>query len=77
MNHYWVSAIIQDEGDRKPWLLSLNDCQLSLEEAMKVVAKVKENYRTLSVWVDMFTPNDEKKVVFHECYIDVFGNINQ
>lgn len=77
MNLYWVSAIVQNDGDRKPWLLSMYDGQLSIEEAMKVVAKVKENYRTLSVWVDSFDESKTKHTVFHECYINVFGDVIQ
>ena len=49
MKHYWVSAIIQNKGDIKPWLCSAYESKYSLDEAMEVVKYMKENYTVLSI----------------------------
>lgn len=72
---YWVSAIVQNQTDKKPRLLAMNEGELSLEKAMEIVARVKENHMVLSVWIDVFDENNSKQTVFHECYIDAFGDI--
>lgn len=75
MKLYWVSAIIQDKGDDKPWLCASSDSVLSLEDAMNTIAKARNNHTVLSAWVDIFDENNKKVTVFHECYIDTFGDI--
>ena len=76
METYWVSAIILNDGDKKPWLLTYGSCQLSLKMAMKEIAQVKSTFTTLSAWVDMFDEKNIKQTVFHECYINAFGDID-
>ena len=74
MKLYWVSAIIQNKSN-KPWLCAVNEAELSLDKAMEVIAYIKENYIVLSAWVDMFDENNIKQTVFHECYINAFGDL--
>lgn len=75
MKLYWVSTIIENKGNKKPCLLSMNEAELSLDKAMEVIAHIKENYTVLSVWVDTFDENNVKQTVFHECYINAFGDL--
>ena len=70
MKLYWVSAIIQNKTDKKPWLLAINEGELTLEKAMKTITFIKENHTVLSVWIDVFDENGMKETVFHECYIN-------
>ena len=69
MEAFWVSAIIFNEGDIKPWLCAMTTSQFSLEQAMVDIEVLKENNNVLSAWVDMFDINNTKKTVFHECYM--------
>lgn len=72
---YWASGIAFDEkNDKKPWLWFCSECELSLEEAKRVIACAKENYNLISAWVDCLNENNESTVVYHECFIDAFGN---
>ena len=73
MKLYWVSGIVQSE---KPWLLSMSNGEISLEKALEVVANLKKNYRVLSVWINTYE-NDESQIVYHECCINVLGNIEK
>lgn len=69
METFWVRAIIFGEGDTKPWLCAMTSPQFSLERAKHEIDHLKENYNVLSAWVDSFNENNEKTVVFHECYM--------
>ena len=75
MKLYWVSAIIHDKGNKKPWLLSVYEGELTLEKALETVSLIKKEHTVLSVWIDVFDENDIKETVFHECYINVFGDL--
>lgn len=75
MKLYWISAIIQNKDDKKPWLCSMYNGATSLEKALEVVDRTKEMHTVLSVWIDTFDENMNKQIVFHECYIDIFGNV--
>lgn len=77
MKLYYVSAIIQNEGDTKPWLCAMTDSEIKLEDAMKVIARARTNHNVLSAWIDMFDENNVKQTVFHECYINILGDINK
>lgn len=77
MKSYYVSAIIQNEGDAKPWLCAMTDSEIKLEDAMEVIARTRANHNVLSAWIDMFDENNVKQTVFHECYIDTFGNMSR
>ena len=48
MTLYYVSAIIQNEGDAKPWLCAMTDSEVNLEDAMKVIARARTNHNVLS-----------------------------
>lgn len=77
MTLYYVSAIIQNEGDAKPWLCAMTDSEIKLKDAMEVIARARANHNVLSAWIDKFDENNIKQTVFHECYINILGNINK
>lgn len=72
---FWVSAIVQDEGKKKPWLLAVNTGELTLTSAEKHVDFIKNNHNVLSIWVDKIDEDNNKETIFHECFIDAFGNL--
>ena len=72
---YWVSLLIQNTENSKPWLCGMTDPCLSLNKAQSVIEQGRRNYRVLSAWIDTFDDDNTKRTVFHECYIDVVGNI--
>lgn len=73
---YWVSVLIQDTENSKPWLSSMTDSCISLNKAKNIIEKYRTNYRVLSAWIDTFDENNQKSTVLHECYIDTLGNIS-
>ena len=73
---YWVSLIIQEDEETKPWLCSEYTGFLTIEEAYKEIKFMREHNRVLSAWIDIYD-NEEKKTIFHECYVDVFGHISK
>lgn len=75
MKLYWVSLLIQDKENTKPWLCAMSDGCISFEEAIKIIEKGKQNYRILSAWIDTFDTNNQKVTVFHECYVNAIGNV--
>lgn len=77
MTLYWVSFLVQEKEDTKPWCLPITDSCLSLDEAMKVIETVRHDHRVLSVWIDIFDNNKNKTTVFHECYVDFVGNVER
>lgn len=72
---FWVSLIIQEDEDAKPRLCSKSTGFLKMEEAYREIQFMKEHYIVLSAWIDVFDENNVKQTVFHECYIDAFGDI--
>lgn len=74
---YWVSAIIQNKGDKKPWLCTMSSGVLSLDKAMELIIFTRENHTVLSAWVDVFDKDKVKQTVFHECYINIFGDLTK
>ena len=77
MGLYWVSLIIQDAENSKPWLSSMSSGCVSFEEAMKTIERGRNNYRVLSAWVDVFDENNAKITMFHECYVNVVGKVER
>ncbi len=71
---YWISMIIQNFENTKPWLCSVSDGYTSLDEAKKAILDARKKFRVLSAWINTF-PESVNITVFHECYIDAFGNI--
>ena len=71
---FWVSLIIQEDEETKPWLCSKSTGFLKIEEAHKEIQFMRGHDRVISAWIDVYE-NEEKKTVFHECYIDTFGRI--
>lgn len=77
MKLYWVSLLIQDTENSKPWLSAMSSGCVSLEEAMETIERGRGNYRVLSAWIDMFDESGNKSMVFHECYVNAIGNVEQ
>lgn len=75
MQLYWVSLLIQETENSKPWVSSMSTGCINLEEAMKTIKRGKKNFRVLSAWVNIFDENNRKTVVFHECYINALGQV--
>lgn len=75
MKLYWVSLLIQDKENTKPWLCAMSDGCISLEGAIKIIEKGRSNYRVLSAWIDIFDESGNKSTVFHECYVNAIGNV--
>ena len=75
MELYWVSAIVQSKVNSKPWLLSDCSGKLSLENALKEIEDMKTKFTVLCAWIDTYDALNIKQTVFHECYIDAFGNL--
>lgn len=73
---YWVSAIVQNVFNKKPFLLAMSEGELNLEKAKDIISRIKENNTVLSVWIDTFNEKNIKQTVYHECYIDAFGYIS-
>lgn len=73
---FWVSLIIQEGEETRPWLCSKSSGFLIIEDAHKEIQFMREHDRVLSAWIDTYE-NGEKKTVFHECYIDTFGQIHK
>lgn len=74
---YWVSVLIQDSENSQPWLSRMLDSRSSLSEAKEIIEKYRNNFRVLSAWVDTYGENKVKTTVFHECYVDTLGDLNQ
>ena len=74
---YWVSAIIQNWHDRKAWLCQMSECIFSLDEALEVIQRLKDIYNVLVAWVDETDENNQTRIVFHKCYINMFGEAIQ
>lgn len=74
---YWVSVLIQNSENSKPWLSRVSDSCSNLSEAIEVIEKIRNNYRVLSAWVNTYSENKVKSTVYHECYVDTLGNLNQ
>ena len=77
MELYWVSLIIQDTENSKPWLSAISSGCVSLEEAMETIKRERDNYRVLCAWIDIFDENNYKSTVFHESYVDAIGNVDR
>ena len=77
MKSYWISAIIQNESDVRPWLCTISAGELTLDRAKMAVKIMRNNHNVLSAWIDVFDKNNIKQTVFHECYIDALGYIDK
>lgn len=77
MKQYWVSVIVQGEEDRRAWLIAFTDSVSSIDAGLETIHKARKNYTVLSAWIDTFDENNVKHTVFHECYIDAFGYVQQ
>lgn len=75
MKLYWVSLLIQNTENSKPWLCAMTDSKTSLESAIETIKRGRENYRVLSAWIDTFDENNQKETVYHHCYINAIGDL--
>lgn len=75
MKLYWVSLLIQDTENSKPWLCAMTDSETSLKSAMETIKRGRENYRVLSAWIDTFDENNQKETVYHHCYTNAIGEL--
>ena len=76
MKEYWVSLIIQNDNER-PWLCAFTDSVTSLSVAIDKIAIMREHHNVITAWIDIFDERNNKSTIFHECYIDVLGNIKK
>lgn len=73
---YFTNFIMKTYEYGIPFLCASYNGYLTLDEAMQNIEKQRKNYIVLSAWIDIFE-NDEKKTVFHECYLNVMGNVRK
>ena len=66
---YWVSTIIFDEGDAKPWLCAISTAKDTLEQAIYQLEFTRKHHNVLSGWIDTFDESNTKQTIFHECYV--------
>lgn len=76
MQLYWVSLLIQDTENSKPWLCAMSTSETNLEDTKKIIKNGRKSYRVLSAWIDTFDESNNKTTIFHECYVNVMGNVN-
>lgn len=77
MKLYWVSMIIQDGEGRRPWLCAFTDGISSLSVAIGRISIMREHHEVLTAWIDVFDEHNNKSTIFHECYVDVLGNVEK
>ncbi len=73
---YWPSVMIQNASDARAWYCGSYDCCVSLEEALKVIERHKENNVVLCAWVDKQRKNMFKAPVWFESYTNTLGQVN-
>ena len=76
-NLYWVSAIVLNDNDKRPWCLPISDGCSNLDKAFDLIKSIRKNNNVLSAWVDTFDENDNKTTVYHECFVDAVGNVDK
>ena len=72
---YFVSSIVNNKGDLRPWLLASASGHLTLEEAKEELSIMKSKFVVLSAWIDALYDDGTTSTIFHECYINGFGVI--
>jgi hypothetical protein len=77
VNLYWLSFIVQDTENSKPWVCAISSGEFDLEKVLEMVKDARNKYRVLSAWIDTFDENDKKTTVFHECYINFIGDVEK
>ena len=80
MKLYWVSMIIQNKDDKKAWLCAMSSGDIKMEESLATIERGRKNNNVLCAWIDQIEENGEtvtKSTVFHECYVDAFGNVQK
>ena len=72
---YWVSAIVKNNTDVKPWLCAMTDGEPNKDKAIETINRLKEIHTVLSAWIDVFDENGVKRTVYHDCCINMFGDL--
>lgn len=72
---YWVSLLIQDTPNSKPRLISISDGYTNFDDAIKAIKNSRNNYRTLSAWIDIYDENMNVFTIYHECFVNAIGTV--
>ena len=73
MKQYFSSCIIQNDDDERAWLCSMYDSTYTLDEAKEKIEKTKKSNIVLCAWVE----DENQNIVFHECYVNVVGQVKR
>lgn len=73
---YWPCVMIQDAHDERAWMCGSYDCELTLEDALKVIEKHRENHVVLCAWVQKHRKKMFKNPVWFKCYTNALGMVN-
>ena len=73
---YLPCVMIQDKHDERAWMCGSYESELTLEDALKVIEKHKENHIVLCAWVWKYRKKRFKQPVFFECYTNALGMVN-
>lgn len=76
-DNYWISLLVQNDENSRPYFISMTNSVPHLKDAMEIIERGRNNYRVLSAWVDVFDENNAKITMFHECYVDVIENVER
>jgi len=70
MKLYWISYLIQDKENSKPWLCAVTDGIPNLTKAIEIAEWARQNSRILSTWIDTYDKGGNKTTVYHRCYLN-------
>ena len=76
IDQYLPCIMIQNKHDERAWVCGSYETTLTLEDALKVIEKHKENHVVLCAWVWKFRKNRFNKPVFFENYTNALGMVN-
>ena len=76
IDQYLPCVMIQNKHDERAWVCGSYKTTLTLEDALKVIEKHKENHVVLCAWVWKFRKNRFNKPVFFENYTNALGMVN-
>ena len=72
MKLYWVSLLIQDTENSKPWLSAISSGYVSLEEARGMIYSGRGYYRLLSVLIFICSGVSAKAIAFIHYYLKYY-----
>ena len=73
---YWPNVMIQNKNNERAWVCGSYTGEGSLEEALKVIEKLREDNVVLCAWVQRSRKNMFKNPVWFKCYTNVLGMVN-